>query len=85
MQKQENLKMKKIMGAILSSLIFSIFFLFVIGLLIFCQMNEVDRMPWPLFFFSLSFFVIPLIGIIYNLISRIKEILGGEEDEASQY
>ena len=42
-------------------------------------------MPWILFIFIMFIFIVPVIGIIYNLIIRIKEIMKGEEDEASKY
>ena len=42
-------------------------------------------MPWFAFVIVMSFFGLPLIGIIVNLIERINEIRRGEEDEASKY
>ena len=42
-------------------------------------------MPWMLYWFMVLLFGVPIIGIIYNLVGRIKEINGGEEDEASKY
>ena len=78
-------KKKKIIGAILSSAIFSLFFLFIAGIITYFQVTEVEKMPWFLYSFLMLLFLFPLIGIIYNLIVRIKEINGGEEDEASKY
>ena len=49
------------------------------------QMTEMEKIPWPLFWFLVVLFLFPIIGIIYNLFRRIKEINGGEEDEASKY
>ena len=37
------------------------------------------------FIFIMVIFIFPIVGIVYNLIVRIKEINGGEEDEASKY
>lgn len=76
-------KKRKIIGAIISSLIFSSFFLFILGIIIYSQLKE--SIPWLLFVFITLIVILPVIGTIYNLIIRIKEIKGGEEDEASKY
>lgn len=78
-------KKKKISGAIISSIVFSLFFIFMAGIITYFQITEIDKIPWSLYTFIMFVFIFPLIGIIYNLIIRIKEINGGEEDEASKY
>lgn len=78
-------KRKKIVGAILSSFLFGLFFLFFVGMITYFQMVEADKMPWVLYWFLMVLFAFPVIGIVYNLIVRMKEIKGGEEDEASKY
>ncbi|MCI9233881.1 MAG: MerR family transcriptional regulator [Bacilli bacterium] len=78
-------KTKKIIGAIISSFLFGIFFLFLIGMVTYFQWAEPKSMPWLIYAFIVLILGIPLLGIIINLISRIKEINGGEEDEASKY
>lgn len=78
-------KAKKIKGAILSSLTFGSFFLFLIGVISYFQFTESDKIPWLIYFFFIGIFGFPVIGIVYNLIIRIREIQGGEEDEASKY
>lgn len=78
-------KRKKIVGAILSSFLFGLFFLFLVGMITYFQMIETDKMPWILYWFLMVLFAFPVIGIVYNLVVRIKEIKGGEEDEASKY
>lgn len=78
-------KAKKIMGAIFSSVIFSLFFFFMAGMISYFQFTEIEKMPWFFYAFLMMIFVFPLVGIIYNLKVRIKEIKGGEEDEASKY
>ncbi len=78
-------KGKRIGGAILSSLIFSAIFIFLIGLIVYFQITEVEKCPWLLFIFLLIILALPVLAVMYNLILRIKEILGGEEDEASKY
>ncbi len=76
---------KKIRGAILSSLIFSAFFVFIILVISYFQFTENDNMPLVIYLFVMLIFLIPIISISYNLIVRIKEIKKGEEDEASKY
>lgn len=78
-------KSKKIKGAIISSLIFSLFFIFIAVIITYFQFTELDKMPWILYIFIMVIFIFPIVGIVYNLIIRIKEINGGEEDEASKY
>lgn len=78
-------KSKKIAGAVLSSIIFSSFFLFISGIITYFQFTEVEKIPWPVYYFILFILLIPVLSIGYNLIIRIQEIKGGEEDEASKY
>lgn len=76
---------KKINGAIISSIVFIIFFIFFAGLITYFQLTETEKMPMALYIFFIAMFIIPTISVIINLITRIKEIKGGEEDEASKY
>ena len=76
---------KMIIGAILSSIIFSMFFVFMIVLFVYLQNTETEKLPWLFFGFFMIIFGTPIVVITYNLIIRIKEIKGGEEDEASKY
>ncbi len=80
-------KIKKIIGAFLSSLLFGIFLIAIIAFLINTrnQFTSNDNTFKVVYYFLIFIFGVPLISIIINLISRIKEILGGEEDEASKY
>ena len=75
----------KIRGAIISSITFILLFLFFAGLITYFQMTETEKMPLALYIFCMALFILPTISIIINLIARIKEIKGGEEDEASKY
>lgn len=75
---------KKIIGACLSSFIFGMFFIFLIILFTYLKIKE-KAMPFLLYIFLIIVFGFPLLGIIINLIKRIKEIKGGEENEASKY
>ncbi len=76
---------KKILGACLSTLIFGLLFMFIPVIITFFQFTEAEKMPWIVYTFLMVLFLIPFIGMIVNLIKRIKEIKGGEEDEASKY
>ena len=76
---------QKIIGATLSSIGFSLFYIFVAGLITYFQFTEEEKIPWLFFIIIILFFIIPIIAIIINLIARIKEIKKGEEDEASKY
>ncbi len=78
-------KSKKIIGACISSLIFGLLFIFLGYTVTYFQMTQDDKMPLFFFIFVMGVLLLPVIAIIYNLIVRIKEILGGEEDEASKY
>lgn len=78
-------KSKKIIGAIISSVIFGAFFIAMVSGITYFQLTEEDKMPWIVYGIVMCLFGFPIIGIVYNLVIRIKEILGGEEDEASKY
>lgn len=78
-------KSKKIVGAVISSLIFGSFFIFLVGIISYFQFTEVEKMPWIVYIGLMVILCFPLVGMIVNLVSRIKEINGGEEDEASKY
>lgn len=79
-------KSKKILGAVLSSITFSAVFIFLLVLITVIQITQADdRLPWIAYGIIMAILGLPVIGIVGNLISRIYEILGGEEDEASKY
>lgn len=78
-------KSKKIRGALLSSSIFSLFFIFIAIIINYFQFTESEKCPWLVYILLMAILLLPVIGIVYNLIIRIKEINGGEEDEASKY
>lgn len=78
-------KKNKIIGAVLSSIIFSFMFIGIVVLISYFQFTEDEKIPWVLYFIIVLLFVPPIIGIVVNLVKRIKEINGGEEDEASKY
>ena len=76
---------KKIKEAILSTILYNIIFIFMIILFTYLQFTETEKIPWILYIFLLLIFTVPIIGTLVNLKIRIKEIKGGEEDEASKY
>jgi len=75
---------KKILGACLSSLISSLFFIAMIALFTWVYVTEED-FPLLFYLFLIIIMIFPLLGIVVNLIKRIKEIKGGEENVASKY
>ena len=77
---------EKIRGALITSLIFISFFGFIIGIMTYFQITQSDdNIPMVIFIFLIMILLLPILGIIINLVSRIKEIRGGEEDEACKY
>ena len=85
MKKNKDDKSRKIVGAVISSLVFASLMLLMMVMIIYFQFTEDDKMPIALFIFVISILLFPLIGVVSNLILRIKEIKSGEEDEASKY
>ena len=85
MRNTNTYKKNKIIGSLISSSIFILLFLFLIILISYFQFSYNEKMPWILYYFFVIILLIPIVGIIYSLISRIREINGGEEDEASKY
>ena len=85
MKKTNKNHTKKILGAILSSSIFIILFIILISIITFLQTYEEEKLPWILYIIMILFLLSFIITILINLITRIKEIKGGEEDEASKY
>lgn len=76
---------KKILGACISSLVFSALFIFIFSMMTFFQITEEEKIPMFIFIILSIIILFPVVGIVYNLVIRIKEIKGGEEDEASKY
>ncbi len=78
-------KSKKIWGAIISSFLYSVFFIFIIAIISYFQFTESVKIPWILYSFLIFILSILIVSIVANLVVRILEIKGGEEDEASKY
>ena len=78
-----DIHMKKKMGAIIGGAVMIVFMLFLIGM--FLWGNSVDPIPLGLLIVLVAIPVVIIVCIIGVLIGRIREIDGGEEDEASKY
>lgn len=74
---------RKIMGAALGGGIMVVLMVFLIGIMIWGY--TVDPIPIGVMLFIIGIPVVFIIGVIAALIGRVKEIEGGEEDEASKY
>ncbi len=85
MQNTKSNKKKQIFGAALSSLIFNTIFIIILAVLCYFQFTLDDNCPWLIFILLILVLGLLVFCIFYNLVVRIKEILGGEEDEASKY
>ncbi len=84
LQKEIHSDFKEILSVVLTSIICIIFFGFFIVLFTMLYIYE-DDMPILIYLFLVIMFALPILGVIYNLIARIKEIRGGEEYEARKY
>ena len=85
MNKSDKNHFIKILGASLSAFFVGLYFIILVIVISYFQFKDVDRMPWVVYgivtLLLLSFVAL----IIINLVKRIYEIKGGEEDEASKY
>ena len=78
-----DIHMKKKMGAIIGGAVMIVFMLFLIGM--FLWGSGVDPFPLGLLIVLVAIPVVIIVCIFGVLIGRIREIDGGEEDEASKY
>ncbi len=78
-----DIHMKKKTGAVTGGAVMMIFMVFLIGMILWG--NSVDPIPTGLLLFLIAIPTVMMIAIIVVLRSRLKEIEGGEEDEASKY
>lgn len=76
---------KKIIGAVLSSLVYVSFIAIYLGLIIYFQITETEKIPTFFFILLVTVLLVPIVGIIINLIMRINEIKNGEEEKSSKY
>ncbi len=78
-----DIHMKKKMGAIIGGVVMIILMLFMIALFVWADSQE--SLPFGFLALFIGTPVIIIICIIIALRSRLKEIEGGEEDEAAKY
>ncbi len=81
--KKTDIHRKKTIGALLGAGIMIVLMIFMIGIFIWGEM--VDPLPMGLFVVIVAIPIVVIIGVVAVLIERVKEIKGGEEDEASKY
>lgn len=74
---------RKQMGALLGAGIMLVLLVPLIGILLWAYTTE--PIPIALLLYLIGIPALVIIGVVAALISRIKEIKGGEEDEASKY
>ena len=74
---------KKRMGAIIGAAVMTVLMLIVIVIMFWA--NAQDPIPLGKLLFIMGIPVIIIVGTLIALAGRMKEIEGGEEDEASKY
>ncbi len=74
---------KKIMGAALGGGIMVLLMAALLIFMIWCSLTE--PVPIGVLLFMTAAPVVVIIGVVAALVGRVKEIKGGEEDEASKY
>ena len=81
--KRTDIHKKKILGAVLGGGIMIVIMIFTIAILLWANSEEPLPIGWLLFMVAIP--VAIGIGVVVALVKRVKEIEGGEEDEASKY
>ncbi len=76
---------KKKTGSILSATVMITFFLTFLGFMIFAMTESTGEEPTIMFIVMIAFMALCVLGVVIALIQRLKEINGGEEDEANKY
>lgn len=81
--KKTDIRKKRRTGAIIGAVVMILLMGFTIGLMLWA--NTQDPIPAGLLIFLIAIPVVIIGGILAALAGRMKEIEGGEEDEASKY
>ncbi len=81
--KKTDVHKKKVIGAVIGGGAMTALMLAAIMLMFWG--NAVDPVPTGVLCFLIGVPAVVIIGIVVSLIGRVKEIKGGEEDEASKY
>lgn len=74
---------KKKLGAVIGGIFMIVLMAFMIGILLWG--NSQEPLPPALLVFLMGFAILCIVCTVVVLISRLKEIEGGEEDEAAKY
>ncbi|MBO5283936.1 MAG: MerR family transcriptional regulator [Lachnospiraceae bacterium] len=82
-EKHQDIRRRKQRGALLGAGIMTIMMLALIGVMLWG--NSVDPLPIGMLLFFIGIPILIIIGVWVAMTGRIKEIEGGEEDEASKY
>ena len=83
MDPKQDAKRKKMVGPIIAAAVFVV--LFGVFLWMVLWSNSVDPVPLPFVLVMILIFVAMIVGVLLALRQRIREIKGGEEDEALHY
>lgn len=78
-----DVRLKKSVGAAIGAIVMILLMAAMIGMMIWG--NSVDPIPVGFLIFLIAIPGVMIVGIVIALIGRIREIKGGEEDEASKY
>ena len=79
-----DIHVKKKTGAILGGGIMIVYMLAMIGLVVWMRSVETP-IPLPMAVILIGILTLTAAAIVYSIVSRVREINGGEEDEASKY
>ncbi len=79
------MKSKKILGAVCAGFGIILYYGLIIGIVLYAEFSSSDKMPMIVLCILLGLIGIPLCGVLYSMISRVKEIQNGEEEEAKKY
>lgn len=80
---KKDIQKKRQRGALLGAGIMLVIMLTIIAILLWA--NSVEPLPIGMLLYLIGIPALVMIGVLVALISRMKEIKGGEEDEASKY
>ena len=76
-------KRKKKTGPLIAAAVMAVLMGWLIALVLWA--NAVEPVPWWILALALVIFAGIIVGVLRALLERIREINGGEEDEAIQY
>lgn len=83
MDAKQDTKRKKMVGPIIAAAVFVVLFGVFLGMVLWSA--SVEPVPLPFLIVMVLLFAAMIVGVLLALSQRIKEIQGGEEDEALHY